>query len=202
LHRNRLFVGDQLVAAGPAAILALGVVVDGDEADRADLDHPVVVFLLGQAEVGADLRVLGGAAEALLKLRDGGLELAGLGAGAAGKPVEAAELVEHGPADARGGVGGEGVLLLGVVALHRGDEPGDAHAVEIVDIDVGRKGEAKAVDDVAHEGEVALDEFLFIQGASGGLVGAPRGAGRGGGIRREDGGGARGEFRVHGESDG
>ena len=174
------FVGEEIVEGSALAVLAFGPVVDGDEGNGLRLFDPLGVFLGVEAEGFGDLVVGGGTADLLLDVVDGGLELAGAGAGAARAPVHATELVEDGATDAHGGVAREGAALLGVEFTHRGDETGDADRVEVVGVDVRGQIELHAVDDVANEGEITHDEFLLIDDTRGNsLIRAPGSGGRG-----------------------
>ena len=161
---------------GPLGVLHLGALVDGDERHGLGVIQPLGKFLLAQAEVRADLVLLGDAAQALLEVVDRLLHLAGAGAGAARAPVHPAQLVEDRPADAHGGVGGERAALLRVVLAHGGDKPGDTDTVEIVGLDMRRQVELDPIDYISDQREVAFDQFLLIKVArTDTLVGAPRG---------------------------
>ena len=143
--------------------------------------------------VDGDLGVGGDAADFLLHLVNGGLELAGTGADAAGAPIHATEFVEDGPTDAHRGVAGKGGALFGVKLADGRDEAGDADAVKIVGIDVRGHVEFDAVDDIADEGEIPFDQILFIDGARrNSLIRAPGGGGRSIHARERSSGGIHG----------
>jgi len=124
-----------------------------------------------------DFLLFGGAAGGLFDLVDDFLDLSGLGASPAGTPVQPPELIEDGATNAHRGIGGECVVLGGIVFADRRDEAGHAHAVEIVDVHMGRQIEFDPVHDLANEGQIAFNQFAFVDRLGGdALIGAPSGA--------------------------
>ena len=108
-----------------------------------------------------DLFLVGRAAEALLDLAVGLLELAALLADAARDPVEGAKLVEDRALDPELRIGLELAVLLGVVLLDRVHQADHAGVVEIVEIDVRGQPDGDAVDDVTDQWRVLEDDLLF-----------------------------------------
>lgn len=98
-----------------------------------------LVFIQRQFQLLGDLGFGGRAHQALLELLDGLLDLARLGAHAARQPVLAAQLVQHGAADAGGGVGLElrvGGFLITTDSIEQADHAG---LYEVVELDAGRQ---------------------------------------------------------------
>jgi hypothetical protein len=128
------FVRHDLVEAG--IFILAGERIEFDITDGADFVEEFRVFLGGDAEFLGDFGFGGRAAEFLF---DGGDDLGdflGLDAEGAGHPIDAAEFVENGPADAHGGVAGECDAVGGVETALGLDETEEADGVEILDIDV------------------------------------------------------------------
>ena len=117
-----------------------------------------------EAERVGDFFFARGAAQALLDLAVGTLELAALLTHAARHPVERAELVEDRALDPELRVGLELAVLLGVVLLDRVHQTDDARVVQVVEVDVGREPDGDAVHDVPDEWRVLENDLLLEVG--------------------------------------
>jgi hypothetical protein len=113
-----------------------------------------------EPELDGELGEGGLPAEAALEAAAGPVDLAGLDADEPRHPVYGAELVEDAPADPVHAVGLELDPAREVEPVDRLHEAEDAHAGEIVGVDVGRKGGEESLGDVADERHVLLDESV------------------------------------------
>jgi hypothetical protein len=100
----------------------------------------------------------------------GELDPADLLARGARHDVEAAQLVEDGPADEREGVGLEGDAPLGIEGARRVDQADGADLEELVVVDVRRQAGGDAVRHVAYERKILLRKLVPIQLVSSGSL--------------------------------
>ena len=133
----------------------------------------------GQAQVGGELAGGRGAPEGAGEGLVGAGQAAGVGPHAAGGPVDGAQLVQDGAADAVGGVAVEGDAVGGVVGAGGLGQAEHAGADEVVAGYVGGQAGQGLGHHVADQGQGGAHERVLVNG---------RGAG-GGGV---DGGGAGG----------
>jgi len=177
-----VFVRKNLVEVEGAAGAAFDGHIEWEEADGADAQLKAVEVGAVEAELAAGFVISGGAAEALFEGVHGDAQLAGLVAGGAGHPVEAAEFVKDGTADAHGDVGGKGFGLGEVEAADGGDEAGEADTVEFIEVGAGGEVSLHLRDDGAHLGVVLFDE-VTLRGSE--RLGSGRG-GRSGRVRKRN----------------
>ena len=114
-----------------------GEALQGEDDSTLDVVVDGVELVDGDAEGFGEFGLGGGAAEGGGELLVGGFDAAGAGAYGAAGPVEAAELVEEGAADAGGGEGSEGGAAGGVVVFGGHGEGGHAGGDEVFAGDVG-----------------------------------------------------------------
>ncbi len=122
-QRVGVFVGDMAVEVVVVAVAAAAHVFQVDQLGAAHLAQQLLVLGQAHAHLGGDLALGRRAAELLLELVHRGFDLALLLAVAAAHPVAAAQLVEHGAADALGGEGLELHALRGVEAASASFRP-------------------------------------------------------------------------------
>src|SRR5690606_30617234 len=91
-------------------------------------------------------------------------EVASAAAHRAGGPVDAAQLVDNGAADAGGGIAGEGNAARSVIRVARLHECSEARGRQVVAVHVGGDSAQRLADDVAHEAHVGADEFVGLGG--------------------------------------
>jgi hypothetical protein len=116
-----LFVGQEFVQRSPFPVLAVGMLVDGQEGDRPGLLDPLGVFFGSSPRLAQTSSSVAARPRLLLHFVDGVLELAGAGAGPPRAPVHPAQLIEDRAADPQRGVAGKRTALLGVELAHGGD---------------------------------------------------------------------------------
>jgi hypothetical protein len=80
-------------------------------------------------------------------------------------PIEAAEFIENGAADADFGVSFEGAAAFGIELADGIEQADQSAAVEIVGIDMGRQRHGQASNDIAHERQMLLDQLFFADTA-------------------------------------
>ena len=131
-------------------LLVAALDVEAAEIEAFEFGEQVLEGVEGEVEIGGDFRLGGRTSEFVAEAGRGGFDLAGLAAQIARAPVEFAEAVEDGAADAELGVGLELDLAAFVVAGERIDEAEDAGVDEILDGNVLGKAVMNVAGDVAH----------------------------------------------------
>ena len=116
---------------------------------------------LGDLGVGGDPAQRDGEGVARL------VDLAGAAADRAARPVEAAQLVDDGAADAGGGIAGELHAPLGVEALGGLGEGHHAGGHEVLAGDVAGHAGGHVTHDVADQGEGLTHELVDVDGSGG-----------------------------------
>ena len=144
-------------------VLEVAVVLGALEGEDLGAGDVVLVagdLVGGQAQGRGDLGVGGDAAEGGGELGAGLVEVAGAAAYRAGGPVDAAQLVEDGAADAGGGVAGEGDAAVGVEPALRLDQGHHAGGGQVVAVHVGGDPAHGLAHDVADQRQVLADQLV------------------------------------------
>ena len=140
-----------------------------DQLRAAHLAKQLLVVEQGDAHFGRDLAFDRGAAELLFELVDGSFNRALLTACAAAHPVAAAQLVEHGAADALGGEGFKLHALADVETRERVGQADQPDLDQVVDLDIGGQLGDHLVRQPTHERAVLLDERRVVEATFGGV---------------------------------
>src|SRR6185369_9186496 len=161
---QRIGVGFVVVTVVSEALLAAAEpqVLEREERHLADLAEQLLVLPERQLELAGDLLFGGRTAQAPFELVRDLLDERGLLAHAARYPVERAEMVEDGAADAELRVGREERFLLRVVLLDRVEQADDPPRHQVVELDVRRFPHREPLDHPADEREIAAQHVLAI----------------------------------------
>src|SRR5579875_1247069 len=143
--------------------------------EAAQFAEELLELLQLHAQLGGDFFVAGGAAEGGVQAGMGLLDAARLAAQLARAPIEGAQAVENGAANAEFGVRGQGDVFAGVVLAHRVHQADDARLHQIVERDVARQAIMDAAGDQMHLGQLFQQAALDLRGLiRAGLIGLGR----------------------------